>query len=71
MNHTYISVRTPEPVSLYLSQEFSITTYYSPPERRLIVMFTPIKNTDPEISVEEAEAIGKALQAVLCIKTDK
>lgn len=60
-----------EPVTLYLSEEFSITTYYSTPEQRQVVMFIPIKNTDPEISVEEAEAIGQALLIVPRIKPDK
>ena len=59
-----------EPVSLYLSEEFSITTYYSTLEQKQIVIFVPIKKTDPEVSVEEAEAIGKALQFVARIKTD-
>lgn len=49
------------PVTLYLSEEFWITTFYSTREQRQILLFTPVKQTDPEISVEEAEAIAKAL----------
>lgn len=60
-----------EPVSLYLSQEFSVSTYFSTPEQRQIVMLIPGRRTDQEISVEEAEAIGKALQSVPRIKTGK
>lgn len=57
-----------EPVSLYLSAEFSICTYFSTPQQKQIVMFIPVSRTDPEITVEEAEAIGQALLVVPRIK---
>jgi hypothetical protein len=57
-----------EPVTLYLSQEFSVATYYNSEERRQIVFLVPVKTTDPAVSVEEAEAIGKALLSVPRIK---
>jgi hypothetical protein len=45
---------------LYLSEEFVISNYYGTAGQRQIVMLIPGRSTDPEISIEEAEAIGKA-----------
>jgi hypothetical protein len=56
-----------EPVTLYLSEHFSAATYFHTQASEQRVLLLALQ--DEEISVEDAEAIGKALSSVPRIKT--